>query len=110
MPKSDTLYIIGESRTNLDNAITKIYASFYVAFEVDPADGKIVAFSCTHTLDLTEEFLRRIFVGKSIEKDCGALEKEISHRYYGSSAKALLVSLRDATKRYMDAKQKLDML
>ena len=27
-------YVIGESRTNADNAITRIFGSFYVAFEV----------------------------------------------------------------------------
>ena len=33
---SESVYLIGESRTNLDNAITKIFNSFYLAFEVDP--------------------------------------------------------------------------
>ena len=29
---SESVYLIGESRTNLDNAITKIFNSFYLAF------------------------------------------------------------------------------
>lgn len=30
----ETYYIVGESRTNVDNAITKVYGSFFIAFEV----------------------------------------------------------------------------
>ena len=56
-----TYFVIGESRTNADNAITKIYGSFYLAFEVSERTEQVVAFSCTHTLDLTENFLRKLF-------------------------------------------------
>lgn len=38
----ETYYFTGESRTNVDNAITKVYGSFYVAFEVIPETGEIV--------------------------------------------------------------------
>ncbi len=107
MQKYESIYIIGESRTNHDNAITKIYGSFYIAFEVSYNDGIILSFACTHTLNLTEEFLRKIFIGKSLEKDYEELESEIASRYYGSSVKAVLVSLKDAHKRYMDAKKKI---
>ena len=33
----ETYYIVGESRTNVDNAITKVYGSFFIAFEVIPS-------------------------------------------------------------------------
>ena len=48
---SESVYLIGESRTNLDNAITKIFNSFYLAFEVDPETDQILQFGCTHTVD-----------------------------------------------------------
>ena len=35
----ETYYIVGESRTNVDNAITKVYGSFFIAFEVIPSTG-----------------------------------------------------------------------
>lgn len=108
MKNAETLYIIGESRTNLDNAITKIYGSFFIAFEIDPADGTILEASCTHTLELTENFLRKIFIGKSLESQYEELENEVTRRYYGSSAKAVLASMRDASKRYWAAKEKLN--
>ena len=44
-------FVIGESRTNSDNSITRIYGSFYLAFEVDAETETVLAFNCTHTLD-----------------------------------------------------------
>ena len=62
--RPQSYFVIGESRTNADNAITKIYGSFYLAFEVDGGTEEVLAFECTHTLELTEQFLRKLFLGK----------------------------------------------
>ena len=62
--KTRTYFVIGESRTNADNAITTIYGSFYLAFEISEETEQVVAFSCTPTLDLTENFLRKLFLGQ----------------------------------------------
>lgn len=74
----ESVYLIGESRTNLDNAITKIFNSFYLAFEVDPETDQILQFGCTHTVDLTEEFLSRLFVGRNLWERKGTLEAELN--------------------------------
>ena len=50
-----TLYITGEARTNMDNAITKIYGVFYMAFEVVEQTGEIVEVDCNATLELTRD-------------------------------------------------------
>lgn len=85
----------------MDNAITKVYGSFYIAFEVEPSTGRILEADCSRTLDLTREFIRKIFVGKLIHKDSEAIEAEVKRRYYGSSVKAILVAYRDVVKRYL---------
>lgn len=95
-----SVYVIGESRTNADNAITKIYNSFYMAFEVEDGTGAILDFSCTHTLDLTERFLRKLFLGQNFLAVGNSLEDLLNRRYSGSSRKAVMVSYRDAVKRY----------
>lgn len=100
MESLQTVFVIGESRTNADNAITKIYNSFYMAFEVEDETGKVVDFSCTHTLKLTESFLSKLFVGQDFLEIDRWLEDTLNHRYGGSSRKAVLVSYRDAVKRY----------
>lgn len=95
-----TYFVIGESRTNADNAITKIYGSFYLAFEVDEQTEQVLDFSCTHTLDLTENFLKKLFVGQHFPSVDTWLEEVLERRYGGSSRRAVLVSYRDALKRY----------
>lgn len=97
---SSSYFVIGESRTNADNAITSIYGSFYLAFEVDALTETVLKFNCTHTLDLTEQFLRRMFVGKNFLAIDTWLEDELKRRYGGSSRRAVLTSYRDALKRY----------
>lgn len=102
MDKLNSVFVIGESRTNADNAITKIYGSFYMAFEIEDHTHKILDFSCTHTIDTTESFLRKVFLGEDFLKIGDTLEDLLNRRYGGSSRKAVLVSYRDACKRYKD--------
>ena len=102
MDNLNSIFVIGESRTNADNAITKIYGSFYMAFEIEDETHKILDFSCTHTIDTTEHFLRKLFLGEDFLKIGETLEDILNRRYGGSSRKAVLVSYRDACKRYRD--------
>lgn len=102
----DTVYIIGESRTNMDNAITIIYNSFYIAFEVNVSTDKILDLGCTHTMSITERFIKSIFIGKRLDKYDRNIEEEIKIRYHGTSQKAVIVSYKDALKKYAEVKQK----
>jgi len=102
MSQLNSVFVIGESRTNADNAITKIYGSFYMAFEIEDGTHTILDFSCTHTIDTTERFLRKLFLGENFLKIGEELEEILNCRYGGSSRKAVLVSYRDAYKRYRD--------
>ena len=97
-----SVYVIGEARTNADNAITKIYGSFFMAFEVEDGSHTILDFSCTHTLDLTEKFLRKLFVGSNFLDVDATLEQELLLRYSGTSRKAVLVAYRDALRHYKE--------
>lgn len=95
-----SVFVIGESRTNADNAITKMYGSFYMAFEVDDITYEILDFSCTHTVGVTERYLSKLFLGKIFPDIENWLDKELEQRYGGSSRKAVMVSYRDALKRW----------
>ncbi|WP_326911136.1 DUF3870 domain-containing protein [Sedimentibacter sp. MB31-C6] len=106
MCDNNTVYIIGESRTNMDNAITIIYNSFYMGFEVNVETDDIVDVGCVHTIGITESFVKKIFIGKNMlefEKD---IESVIKKRYHGTSQKAILVSYKDALRKYIDIKKK----
>lgn len=96
----ETYYVVGESRTNLENAITKVYGGFYIAFEIVPETGEILRTECSRTLELTNDFISSMFLHKRLEADEELIEAEVKRRYHGSSWKAILVAYRDALKHY----------
>lgn len=97
-----TLYLTGEARTNSDNAITKIYGVFYLAFEIEE-NGEIINMDSNATLELTRDFIRKIFVGKNIS-DEDLITEEILKRYNASSTKAIISAYKDALQRYKKLK------
>ena len=99
-PKKANYYVIGESRTNANNAITKQYGSFFMAFEVDTETEKVIDFSCTHTVETTQRYLSKLFLGESFPAIDIWLESVLERYYGGSSRRAILTSYRDALKRY----------
>ena len=90
MNQINSVFVIGESRTNSDNAITKNYGTFYMAFEVDDLTSEVLDFSCTHTISTTEAFLRKLFVGQVFPEIDEWLENTLNRRYGGSSRRAVL--------------------
>ncbi|WP_303815276.1 DUF3870 domain-containing protein [Acidaminococcus timonensis] len=99
-----TIYITGEARTNMDNAITKIYGVFYMAFEVVGQTGEIVDVDCNATLELTRNFIRKLFLNHLMVEDAAFLEQEVNSLYFGSSGKAILAAYRDARQHYRQIK------
>ena len=102
-----TIYITGEARTTIDNAITKMFGTFYIAFEVILSTDEIIDMDCNVTLRLTRDFIKRIFLNHNIIKDEEILKKEIATRYFGSSSKAILTAYHDALQRYKKVKAEL---
>ena len=105
--KNYTIYIVGEARTTMDNAITKMFGTFYIGFEVSLISGEIIDVDCNATLRLTKDFLYRIFINKNIEKDEDNLKKEIASRYFGSSEKAVIMAYHDALQKYNRLKKEV---
>ena len=103
--KTAPYYVIGESRTNMDNAITKQYGSFYMAFEVDGETEKVLDFECTRTLEITNQFLKKHFLGEDFPGIAAWLEEWLQRYYGGSSRRAVLVAYHDALKRYYALKK-----
>lgn len=106
MYDKDTVYIVGNSKTTTDNAITFRFNSFYVGFVVDTKTDRIVDVSCTSTIRTTEQFIGSLLIGKSLGKVDEELEKEIKQRYHGSSQKAIIVAYKDGVKKYLEVKER----
>ena len=104
---NQTIYITGEARTTIDNAITKMCGTFYIAFEIILSTDEIVDVDCNATLRLTRDFVSRLFFNHNIIKDEEILKKEVVTRYFGSSSKAILTAYHDALQHYKKIKDDL---
>ncbi|OHD22242.1 MAG: hypothetical protein A2Y38_21475 [Spirochaetes bacterium GWB1_59_5] len=106
MYEDSTVYIVGNSKTNNENAITTLYNSFYIGFVLQPDSGLIVDVSCSATIRTTDEFVHSLFLGKSMGIDDAMLEDEVKRRYHGSSQKAIIVAYKDAAKKFAEIRVK----
>lgn len=106
MYSKETIYIVGNSKTTTENAITHRFHSFYIGFVAEGTTGKIIDASCSSTIRTTEEFIKCLFIDKSLAEYDDNLEREIKRRYHGSSQKAIIVAYKDAVKKYIEVKEK----
>ncbi|MEG0774012.1 DUF3870 domain-containing protein [Clostridium sp.] len=106
MYKDNTIYIVGNSKTNMDNAITSNFNSFFIGFVVDIDTDVIVDASCSATIRTTNDFVMSLFIGKKILEFDFKFEEEIKRRYHGSSQRAIIVAYKDAVKQYNEIKAK----
>ena len=100
MYNANTVYIVGNSKTNSNNAITSLYNSFYIGFVVEIDTGNIIDLSCSSTIRTTDEFIKSLLMGKSLKVFDDNLESEVKRRYLGSSQRAIIVAYKDAVKKY----------
>ena len=106
MYNENAVYIIGNSKTNSENAITEIYKSFYIGFVVNVENDEIIDLSCSSTIPTTCEFIKSLLIGKTINTYSEDLENDIKRRYHGSSQRAIIVAYKEAVKKYNSVKEK----
>lgn len=97
---SDTICVIGNSRTASDNPITHQFSVFFITFVVESDTGKIIDCEASVTLPLTNRFLKELFLGRFLTEVDQDLVDNIYRRYLGSSQKAVIVAYKDAVKSF----------
>lgn len=100
MITDNCIYILGVSKTNFDNAITKNYNMLFVGFLIDKDTDKIVDVEATMILELSNLFIKSLFIGKNFIKDQNKIINEFENKYFGRSQKALITAYKDALKKY----------
>ncbi len=100
----NSLYIIGNSKSQMNNPITQVYGQFFIGFIVDAKAGKIIDVECNAIISLTNNILKDILIGENITTDYDTIKNHITKRYLGSSQKAILVAFKDAQKKFIDYK------
>jgi len=100
----NSLYIVGNSKSQMNNPITQVYGQFFIGFIVDGDNGRILDIECNAIISLTNNILKDMLIGVSMTVDFETIKNQITKRYLGSSQKAILVAFRDAQKKYLDFK------
>lgn len=100
----DSLYIIGNSKSQMNNPITQLYGQFFIGFIVEKSTGNIIDIECNAIISLTNKILKDILIGENMATDYETVKNKLTLRYLGSSQKAILVAFRDAQKKYLDFK------
>ncbi|MDF2839281.1 MAG: hypothetical protein K0Q99_52 [Clostridia bacterium] len=100
----NSLYIVGNSKSQLNNPITQLYGQFFIGFVVEIESSKIIDVECNAIISLTNKILKDILIGEKITSDYETIKNQITQRYLGSSQKAILVAFKDAQKKYIDFK------
>ncbi|MGM7637047.1 DUF3870 domain-containing protein [Bacillus sp. Hm123] len=96
---NDTIYVIGDSKTASNNPITQQFNSFFIGLVIDRNTHEIIDADCSATISLTSRFVHSLLVGKSILQ-IEEIVYGIENRYFGSSQKALIVALKNASIKY----------
>lgn len=100
----DSLYIVGNSKSQMNNPITQLYGQFFIGFIVEKSTGKIIDVECNAIISLTNKILKDILIEENMATDYETIKTQITLRYLGSSQKAILVAFKDAQKKYLDFK------
>ena len=100
----NSLYIVGNSKSQLNNPITQMYGQFFIGFIVENKSGKIIDVECNAIISLTNNIIKDILIGENLTLDYETIKSQITNRYLGSSQKAILVAFKDAQKKYLDFK------
>lgn len=98
------IYVVGNARTNLDNPITKSYAKFFLAFVIDEKTDEILEFEMSSIFEVTNNFVKKLFIGRNFIEDEEKIIEDIKKRYLGSSQKSIIVAYKDAMKKYNNSR------
>ncbi|MEW9121745.1 MAG: DUF3870 domain-containing protein [Thermotaleaceae bacterium] len=98
--KKNTLYIVGDAKTAVNNPITVQFSAYFIALVIDMDNEVIIDAGASTTVMVTNQFVRSIFMGYSMALGLEPMIEEINRRYHGSSQKAMIVAWKDAFKKY----------
>lgn len=94
------LCIIGSSRTQQKNPITARFSNFFIVFIVEAKSGKIVDLDATSMLPATNNFIKDLFIGKSLADIDKDLLDTLRLTYLASSQSAIKMAYLEAVKKY----------
>lgn len=82
--------------------LSEMQKVFACSLVIDKQDGTVVDASFTFLMDLTEEFLRGLVIGRKIPEDWEVLQQEIRARFLTPTQGAILQAIQAAVERYTE--------
>ena len=101
----NTLYVVGNSKSQQNNPITQLYGQFFIGFIVDKTTGQILDAECNSIIEITKKFIEDMLIGESLMDDYENVRKKVLQRYLGSSQRPILVAYKDAQKKFQNFKE-----
>lgn len=105
MEGKNIVYVVGYARVPDGTTAKHVYGIFGLGMELEKESGKILEISCTTLPSRGSEFLRKMLVTRSLEKDFKSITQEIRSRYIDRTSGAVLAALEDALRQLSEAKR-----
>lgn len=99
-PRPTTALLVGYAKLPEETAAQSLYGTVGVALEVEWETGTILAASCTLVLPMASDFVSTILKGMRLPENLEEAVAEISARYLGPAASAIIAALRAANDRW----------
>ena len=104
----NTIFLAAQSKTSSQNPITYNHQLFIAAFVLDCETGKVIDVETNSICRITSDFIKQLLLGLSVATEMEEMIQRVETRYFGDSARALIVLLKDAQRRFFAAKQELE--
>ncbi|MCD7952658.1 MAG: DUF3870 domain-containing protein [Synergistaceae bacterium] len=88
----ETLCIIGNAKSPKSDPITHRFVHFFITFIADAETGEIIDLEVSTALQLTNIFIRGLFIGQSLAAVDEALLEKVRTHYLGTSQRAIQVA------------------
>lgn len=97
-PKN-SIFIATHSKTASQNPITYAHSLLMAAFVIDPDDGKILDIEVNTVCQVTNDFIKQLVLGLSLETEMEQITHAMESRYFGDSTKAFLYLFKETRRK-----------
>lgn len=96
------ILVTGFAQLPKGTPLTEMQKIFACSLVIDRTDGTIVDASFTFLMELTENFLKQLVIGKKFPEDWEEIQYQINDQYLVHTQGAVIQALRVAFERYQE--------
>ena len=101
---TNAVFVSGIAETGKEDSISALYQNLSLGLVVDARTNQILDVGCSMVMDVTQDFVRRLLLGKNLVEDVPQIVEQLRGRFLALSQKALIVALYDAQNHYLMAR------